>query len=141
MIEFVVLGNPKALKRHRTYRRGPKLIQVDPSKRDKDDFLILAHKNAPKKPIDGAISLSLALHFPRPKSHYRTGKFAKELKATAPHYHTSRPDGSNCLKFVEDALNGVYWVDDAKIAHAVFMKIYSDEPKTVVRVYEIQEIR
>jgi len=52
-------------------------------------------------------------------------------------WHTRKPDGSNVLKAVEDALNGVLYQDDSQIVHAVVLKRYSTEPRTVIEVQEM----
>lgn len=131
MISFEVLGEPKALKRHRM----GKGFNYDPSKNDKSDFLWQVKKNAPPTPLDQPIHLKITFSFPRPKSHYGTGKNSTVLKATAPIYHTARPDIDNLIKFVCDALNTVYWKDDSCICLTEALKVYTDgTPKTEVEI-------
>lgn len=127
-IEFAILGNPVALKRHRTFRMGKNLIQVDPSKADKSDFLALAHRYAPDSPIDLPLKLSVVCFFGRPKSHYNK----KGLKITSPIHHTSKPDADNLIKFVADALNGIFWKDDSCISVVECRKRYDEQPRTVI---------
>lgn len=134
MIRFIVHGTPKALKRHRTGKFG----NYDPSKLDKETFLILAHKHRPSKPLDCPIKLSLTFQFPRPKSHFGTGKNSERLKDNAPYWHTSTPDTDNLVKMVADALNGVYWKDDSCICDISAIKMYSQSPKTIVVIEEIR---
>jgi Holliday junction resolvase RusA-like endonuclease len=62
----------------------------------------------------------------RPKSHYGTGRNARVLKPAAPPYPTGRPDGSNLLKLVEDALTTIAWADDDQFIDGVFRKRYCD---------------
>ena len=138
-IKFEILGSPEALKRHRTFQRGNYVGTYDPSKGDKQSFLELAHKHAPAKPLAGPIFLGLTLIFPRPKSHYRSGKHSHELKKTAPKWHTGRPDKDNVDKFVMDALNNVFWVDDSQICSSVTYKLYGDKPRTIVEIEELND--
>jgi Holliday junction resolvase RusA-like endonuclease len=49
-------------------------------------------------------------------------------------WHTIRPDASNVLKAVEDALQGVVYRDDSQIVSVVVQKAYSIDPKVVVFV-------
>lgn len=52
--------------------------------------------------------------------------------------HTGRPDLSNLIKFTEDALNGVLWKDDAIIHGIMARKVYNEEPKTIIWMFEQQ---
>ena len=49
-------------------------------------------------------------------------------------WHTSKPDGSNIFKSVEDGLNAVAYHDDGQIAAGTFYKIYSDCPRVEVMI-------
>jgi len=139
-IEFRVPGNPKALKRHRTYtkdRNGKALRfarQVDKSAGDKADFLAKAMLHKPEKPFDVALLVTLIFRFPRPKSHFRTGKYADVLKDNAPYYHTSTPDADNLAKFVCDSLNGIFWKDDKVISYLTVVKKYSPTPEVCIAI-------
>jgi len=137
-IRFEVLGEPKALKRHRTFRRGNFVGNYDPSAGDKNDFLRLAHEHAPEKPLDCPLLLNVAFYFPHPKSHYRTGKNSGELKPNIPVYHTKKPDVSNLIKFIEDSLNNVFYRDDSLISKVMGCKKYSDKPRTEIHIKEIK---
>ena len=68
----------------------------------------------------------MQFHMPRPKSHYRTGKYSHLLKDNIPIYHTSRPDIDNLIKFYLDCMTGLYWKDDADIYDVHATKVYSD---------------
>jgi Holliday junction resolvase RusA-like endonuclease len=139
-INFVVYGNPKALKRHRTYTKGkggralPFPMQVDPSKNDKADFLAMALQNKPKVPFECPLRVRMIFWFDRPKSHYRTGKNSHELKENAPVCHTSAPDCDNLAKFVCDALNGIFWKDDRIICEMIIGKYYTNIPQTSISI-------
>jgi len=133
MIEFFIAGNPQALKRHRTYRRGNINIQVDPSADAKQSFLACAMQYRPERPYDKPIMVTMEFRFQRPKSHYG----AKGLKTTAPALHTSRPDVSNLVKFCEDALNGIYYRDDSIIACLIAKKRYADVAGIAITIMEL----
>ena len=57
----------------------------------------------------------MAFWFPRPKSHYRTGKRSSELREGVPHAHTSKPDIDKLERCVLDALTGIVWKDDSQV--------------------------
>lgn len=138
---FVVYGNPIALKRHRTFRRGNFIGRYDPSAEDKANFLAKCQEYRPARPLDGALRISVSCFFSRPKSHYKTSKReGTKLREDAPQYHTKTPDGDNLLKFVCDALNGVFWIDDKQICDSLVMKRYADDmPRIVVTVTQMSE--
>ena len=52
---------------------------------------------------------------------------------------TTRPDRGNLLKLIEDVIQDVLIQDDAKIVDGRVAKYYSDEPKTVIRIYPFSE--
>jgi Holliday junction resolvase RusA-like endonuclease len=45
-----------------------------------------------------------------------------------------RPDVDNLAKLAMDALNGVFWIDDAQIADLTVTKRYRDTPGTSVSI-------
>lgn len=137
MIHLNVKGNPQALKRHRTFRRGNFTGSYDPSKTAKQDFLAKVAEKAPETPIETPVTVEMEFYFARPKNHYRTGKYAGEKKPQAPDWHISRPDCDNLIKFVLDALNGVYWRDDSVVCKLKVVKKYADRmPQTIVNIYD-----
>jgi crossover junction endodeoxyribonuclease RusA len=67
--------------------------------------------------------------FPRPKSHYRTGRNAHLLRDDAPEFKMSRPDGEKLERSTYDALTDAgVWRDDAQVVDAHWTKVYSDSP-------------
>lgn len=121
---FTVKGDPKALKRHRTFFKNGARINVDPSKGDKADFIAQIIQNTPKEPIRGAIGVNVGFYFLRPKSHFGTGKNAERIKENAPIYKTTKPDLDNLIKFVLDAMNGIVFFDDSQITSLTAGKYY-----------------
>ena len=135
--EFTVPGDPVALKRHRTFRRGKFSGTYDPSKGDKADFLAKALEHRPDVPLDQPLAVTLLFYFGRPKSHYRTGKNKHLLRDDAPTWHTRTPDADNLAKLCADALNGIFWRDDSCISALTVMKRYDNVPRTVVSVWDM----
>jgi len=122
-----VLQAPLAQRRHKARRAGNRIIMYDPSSKDKENFMKECALYAPINPLDGAISVIIEFSMPRPKSHYRTGKYSHILKDSMPTYHTSKPDIDNLIKFYLDAMTGLYWRDDAIVYDVHATKIYSDK--------------
>ena len=91
-------------------------------------------------PLMGPISFDAEFIFPRPRSHYRTGKKSDQLKPNAPYLHSVKPDVSKLQRSTEDALSGVAFQDDARIAQASLTKRYADEgelPGAVIVVSKV----
>ena len=137
IIPFTVPGNPQALQRHRDIknRAGQTVGHRDPSANDKADFLAKAMQHRPPRPIEGPIFLFVQAFFKRPKGHYRTGAYAGELKPNQPNYRIKTPDADNFLKFVGDALNGIFWADDKQIVMPLPVKRYADSPRVEIIIY------
>ena len=134
MIKFTIPGKPKALKRHRVSKFGG---MYDPSSKDKKDIMIQMAQFKPKVPLDGNIALTLRFTLPRPKNHYRTGKYKHLLKDSSPELHSVKPDLSNLVKLYEDILQPDFYVDDSQICVLYAFKEYGKEPETHVQIEEI----
>jgi crossover junction endodeoxyribonuclease RusA len=81
-----------------------------------------------------AVTLTVRFGFPHPKSHYRTGKHAHELRDKVWHM-TSKPDLSKLVRAVEDAMTGIVYRDDAQITSILAQKAYMDgNPRTTIEV-------
>lgn len=130
MNDIIVKGSPEAQKRH---RHVGKFVRVyDPSQKDKQHFAKEVGKIWKKKPLSGGIVLFLSYHMPRPKKHYRTGKFSHLLKKDAPDYHSVKPDIDNLIKHTMDACTNLLWKDDCVIVGIVARKTYSKKPRTEI---------
>ena len=81
----------------------------------------------PGVPLDGPLKIGLIFALPRPKSHYRTGRNAGQLRDGAPAYPTGTPDLSKLLRATEDALTDAgIWHDDAQVVgYARLEKVYA----------------
>lgn len=53
-------------------------------------------------------------------------------------WHTRKPDCSNILKSVEDALNKIAYHDDGQICAGEYYKIYSDCPRVEVIIERLE---
>ena len=136
MIQFTIVGKPVALKRHRPSARGG---YYDPSSKDKKQIWLQIAKYKPKQPLKGSIYLKLTFYMPRPKHHYRTGKYKHILKDRCKDVSpTGVPDLDNLIKFYSDLLNmnKVFYIDDSQICVIQAEKKYG-EPRTEVTIQEI----
>lgn len=77
------------------------------------------------QPFTGPVVLTLEVVFHRPRSHFRTGRHAAELRPDAPELHVGTPDLDKIIRSVCDALTeaGV-WGDDRQVAQVLATKLY-----------------
>lgn len=114
MIAFTIPGSPKVLKRHRISKWGG---MYDPSKKDKEPIAMLglqARLKAKKAILTGPVNLTIKYY---------------GLRVNA--------DLSNALKLIEDALNGVMWIDDKQVCILTVFRCEGKPYRTEVSVEEI----
>ena len=148
-IEFTVEGEPCSLMRHRVSHGR----MYNPSSSAQKAFLKNCSSSLPSTPWDGPVAMTVRFYFSRPKSHFRTGKFAHLLRSDAPNWHTNRNgimqsicpvefnllDIDNLVKFVMDALNEKAFIDDRQVVALSACKLYAnDTPKTEIRLERVK---
>lgn len=143
MIEFFVPGIPRpgGSKRAVKNKRTGKVILIDACKLNKswrDTVAAFAMDAYRGELLHGALKVEFAFTMPRPKSHYRAGKYAGELKPNAPKYPITRPDRTKLIRSTEDALTGVIWRDDAQIVGGEPTKLYGDKPGVLITIQEAE---
>lgn len=129
-INFFVQGEPKGQPRPRACLRGKHAGVYDPGTADgwKLQVSISAKPFVPKAPLTGPLKVDLMLYFPRPKSHYRTGRHAGVLRDDAPKWHTSKPDRDNAEKAILDQLTVMrFWNDDSQACLGLISKQYETD--------------
>lgn len=131
-ITFEVLGDPVPQPRPRITTRGRHGHAYTPAGHPIHAYraaIAEAAREAGATPTDAApITLIVDLVFARPKSHFRKSG----VRDDAP--KLPRADCSNVLKGLEDALNGVAWVDDTQVGRVVIEKTWGTEGRTTVRI-------
>ena len=77
---LTILGEPKSQLRARAVRHGKHArIHDDPkSAKAKEDFRVVVQQSAPDRLLEGPLYVNIVFVFPRPKSHYGTGRNAGE---------------------------------------------------------------
>jgi crossover junction endodeoxyribonuclease RusA len=95
----------------------------------------VAHAMLADAPLyHGPVRMECVFYFPRPKAHYRGGKFSAELKKDAPVYHASPPDLDKLVRAIGDALTATVLHDDRQIANLSAFKLYTSGSDVGVRV-------
>jgi Holliday junction resolvase RusA-like endonuclease len=139
MIQFTVYGEPVAQGRPRATMINGHIRMYDPKKsRDFKEYVkLVASEHRPEKLLEGPISLVVKVYKPTLKSFSKKKKAAAEAGQLRP---TSKPDVSNYLKLIEDALTGVIWKDDSQIIDCSISKYYSETPRTEIQIKEMDVI-
>lgn len=138
MITFTIYGDPVAKGRPKCTNRGGFVRMYTPGKTEKaeQDFKAQAVAFKPQMPLESALFIYAAFFRRIPKSMSKKRTAEAEAGIERP---TTRPDTDNYLKLVEDAMNGIFYKDDAQIVLAVIEKRYSDRPRIEIKLGSIEE--
>ena len=118
--------NKKTEKMHHYYKNDKEL-------KNYEQFIKVKASELFEKPLTGPICLSVHFLMPRPQNLMWKTKEMPRVPCG------KRPDVDNLVKTIEDALNGIAYLDDGQITELHVWKQYhaGDEgPKTVIRVEE-----
>jgi Holliday junction resolvase RusA-like endonuclease len=136
MITFKVDANPVGKQRARYVKRGNFVQTYTPEKTRTYETLIkdaAIEAMGASEPLETPVSLYLYIRAPIPQSYSKKkvadclNGFEKPIK---------KPDASNVLKSVEDAMNGVVYKDDTQIVNIHVTKVYSSQSGIDVCVKE-----
>jgi Holliday junction resolvase RusA-like endonuclease len=141
-IQFFVHGEPRGQPRPRAFARkfgnkySARVYNPATAEGWKSQIAMAAKPYVPVTPLEGPLSVDLTFMFPRPKSHYRTGKHVGELRPDAPTHHTVKPDRDNAEKCVTDTMTTIgFWRDDCQICDGKIVKLYTDKvPGCLIKV-------
>lgn len=88
---------------------------------------------------NGPIAVRVTFYGPSPKRRYGTGRNSETLKDNAdrlPH-QSDLPDGTKLARALEDALNGLLWVDDRRVCELWWSRRFGKNPGARVEVWEL----
>ncbi|GAQ18015.1 endodeoxyribonuclease RusA [Oceanobacillus picturae] len=136
MISIVVPGQPVAQARPRAGKNRGKINMYDPkeSKDYKNYVSLIAKQYAPKIPYEGNLKAVIKIYRQIPKS---TTKKDRALFLAGIKRPVTKPDTSNYVKGIEDALNGIIYKDDSQIVELQASKYYSDNPRVEITIQEL----
>jgi len=125
-LEFTIEAEPSPLGRHRYSSKQRRMW--NPSAAKQAAFLAAARPHLPAAPLAGPLDATLVFRMKRPQAHYRTGRYAGELKTQAPAaFSTKKCDLDNLAKFVLDAINAEAFDDDSQVVSLRAAKLW-DRP-------------
>ena len=139
-MQFIIYGQPISKMRARTVKRGSYTQTYDPQTKEKNEvhlqLLAQAIDQGFRHPTQARYRVEFEFHMSTPKSLSQSAQ--KILLWTQ--YPAKKPDLDNLAKFYLDAANGALWTDDEQIVQASILKLYSEKPKTIIRVYVEKQI-
>ena len=133
IISFTIQGVPIAKGRPKFFRCGNYTGTYTPAKtkRYEESVISQALPHRPSKPIEKPIALFLKFYMPIPKSMPKKNRQAITEGRLFP---AKKPDIDNLCKAILDSLNKIYYKDDSLIVRITAEKIYSETPRTEVKI-------
>lgn len=115
-VTFQVLGIAQPKGSARAFKRGERVIVTtdNPRLRDWEHAVGGVAQTLNEAPFDGAVTLAVMFHFPRPKSKPRRVVHC-----------ITRPDLDKAIRAIGDALTGILFADDAQIVAVHACKVYA----------------
>jgi Holliday junction resolvase RusA-like endonuclease len=139
MVTFKVDANPVGKQRARYAKRGNFVQTYTPDKTRNYESLIkeaAIEAMGSSEPLETPVTLYLYIRAPIPKS---LPKKRIEACLNGLEKPIKKPDASNVLKSVEDAMNGVVYKDDSQIVNIHVSKVYSSVSGVDVCIKECLE--
>lgn len=135
MIEIVLAGAVRGKERVKRAQLGH-AYTPERTVRFEDRLSLAAQTVMAGRPLlEGPLEMIVEMYFPVPESkskRWREAALAGQIRPVV------KPDWDNGGKLT-DALNLIVWADDKQIVDGRVIKFYSANPRTVVRVREINE--
>lgn len=129
-MQFEISGLPTPWAAHQGYGRK----SFNPRFKEKEyaqwQFKSQFNRNSP---IAGPIHADICFHLPIPAG---TSKARKRDMLAGRLRHIKKPDVDNLTKFILDAAKKIIFDDDSQIVTLFARKIYSECPKTIIRIEE-----
>jgi Holliday junction resolvase RusA-like endonuclease len=139
MVTFKLDADPVGKQRARYARRGNFVQTYTPDKTRNYEALIkeaAIQAMGSNEILETPVTLYLYIRAPIPKS---LPKKRLEACLNGSEKPIKKPDASNVLKSVEDAMNGVIYKDDSQIVNIHVTKVYSSVPGVDICVKECLE--
>ena len=115
---------------------NPVILSYTPKQTGEEEFafrMIAAAAMEGRRPFEGEIELKLCAYRRIPESWSKKKQADARADRIRP---TPKPDIDNTMKLI-DGMKGVVWIDDAQITDAHIFKRYSDTPRIVVEVRQL----
>lgn len=126
-----------------THRDGPKILSYDlrigrychrrikynPQAKQMEEIRELIRKQYPYELLNEPLKVEYLFEFQIPKS-WKVSQKKEALEGKLQHWQ--KPDVTNLVKFYEDCLTNIVYVDDCIISYSPPLKCWSKEAKTTI---------
>ena len=139
IIKIIIDGEPVGKGRPRFNENGKPYTPAKTRKYEQYIKMCYRVQNGQNRTPEGcAVAVTIRACFGVPK---KTSKKKREfmLKKFYPLRPKKKPDVDNIAKVILDALNGLAWEDDKQITGLLITKEYSETPRVIVEITEVQE--
>lgn len=130
MYKIIIDGKPIPWKAPVVTRNGT----FSPNGKEKRAKKAIVKAQWHNSPLEGAIHADLFFIMPIPKGASKVQRAAMLEKEIFP---ATRPDLTNLQKAAEDFLSGIVINDDNQIVSICSKKIFGENPKTIIDIYEL----
>lgn len=134
-VSFVIPGEPQGKGRPRFSMQHGRTITRTPEQTVLYENLVKMEYRQQCRGImfEAGVPLDMRIvaYYAIPKSVSKKKRLAMLRHQIRP---TKKPDSSNVMKAIEDALNTVAYHDDAQIVDSQIRRFYSDQPRVVVKI-------
>jgi len=133
-MKFTVPGNPTGKGRPRVTKNGTYTPQKTKDYQKKVATIAVIESDN-YFTSDEPLVATILCYYPIPKS---MPKYKRKMIEEGTLYPIVKPDIDNVAKAILDALNGVIYKDDNQIVELHIKKLYSDNPRVVVKIEGIE---
>ena len=135
-INLTIPGEPTGKGRHRTTKTGHTYTPEKTRSYEKEVQTCYQMDYMGKQLLEGELIAEIDAYFKIPKSATKGKRLAMKNNVTRP---TKKPDMSNIIKIIEDALNKVAYKDDSQIVEVIGRKWWTlDNPRVEVLISEVR---
>jgi Holliday junction resolvase RusA-like endonuclease len=137
-LTIMMLGGPVPFARTRVGKGTGILFTPQKQRNAAATFRVLAQQAmAQRATLDCPLRIEIIAEFPIPKSWPKKRQAAAQIHGM---WTAKKPDLDNVAKLIMDSCNGIVWRDDALIVDSRVRKIYGEQPKVTLTVWELNEL-
>jgi len=131
VLNFTVIGEPRAKGRHRTTKSGFTYTPKETIQYENLVKVSFYEKYPDHVPSDKAVKVMINAYYKMPKSFSNKQQELVKIGKLKP---LKKPDVDNIAKSILDSLNNIAFIDDKQVVSALITKDYSQQPRVDVQI-------